>query len=276
VLALGAGTRAQKPASPDLSALLWRVGDQVERFYQRAQSVVCRETVRLQTLGADLLSDGSHVRQLVYELRVGWEPPAGGGVPEASVMRELVSVNNRPPRPRDKPGCMDPKSVSPEPLAMLLPTEQDEYRFTWAGRRRVDGRQAVLLDFRPIAQGAPQIVWKDDCVSVSLPGRFRGRVWVDEETADVLRIDESLTGMFDFRVPREHRKPGVADHMTIERADSSIRYRRVAFDDPEETLMLPASIDTVTIFRNSGAPRVRKTQQFSNYRRFITGGRILP
>ena len=63
--------------------------------------------------------------------------------------------------------------------------------------------------------------------------------------------------------------------MTIERADTSIRYRQVTFQDPEETLLVPSSIDTVTVIRNSGAPRVRKTQRFTDYRRFVTGGRIV-
>jgi hypothetical protein len=39
--------------------------------------------------------------------------------------------------------------------------------------------------------------------------------------------------------------------------------------------MLPASIQTLTVGRNSGAPRTRMTQTFSNYKRFMTGGRIV-
>ena len=69
---------------------------------------------------------------------------------------------------------------------------------------------------------------------------------------------------------------GGSPYMTIERADSSIRYRRVPFTDPDETLMLPSSIDTTTIVRNSGSPRVRISQTFGNYRRFVTGSRIVP
>jgi hypothetical protein len=59
----------------------------------------------------------------------------------------------------------------------------------------------------------------------------------------------------------------------IERADSSIRYRPVAFTDPDETVLLPESIDVVTIFR--GAQSYRISQTFSGYKRFITGGRIV-
>jgi hypothetical protein len=80
--------------------------------------------------------------------------------------------------------------------------------------------------------------------------------------------------MFDVDVPPERRRAPTS-FMTIERSESSIRYKRVAFRDPEEALMLPASIETLTVIRNSGDPRVRKTQVFSNYRRFVTGGRIV-
>jgi hypothetical protein len=112
-------------------------------------------------------------------------------------------------------------------------------------------------------------------VSVDLPGRTQGRVWIDAATDDVLRLDEHLIGMFEFRVPREHSLGGRVPSMAIERADSTIRYRPVAFHDPEETVMLPASIESLTIIRNAGVPRLRTTQTFSNYRRFVTGGRVV-
>jgi hypothetical protein len=266
----------QPPGSGDVAAMLALIGEQVQRYYARAQSIVCIETVRLQQVGADLLADSSRPRRLVYELRVAWEPPSGSeGPPKASVLRQLVKIDGRSPRPKDEPGCMDPKPVSPEPLAMLLPDEQDEYAFKWAGTRRMDGRRVVMIDYRSIVKAPEQITWRDDCVSIELPGRSRGRVWADAATGDVLRLDEHLIGMFEFSVPREHRKPGVAASMLIERADTSIRYKAVAFREPDETVLLPASIDTLTIIRNSGAPRVRKTQTFSEYRRFMTEGRVV-
>lgn len=45
--------------------------------------------------------------------------------------------------------------------------------------------------------------------------------------------------------------------------------------DPDESVMLPVSKETVTVVRNAGSPRVRTSQSFRNYRRFITGGRIV-
>ena len=40
-------------------------------------------------------------------------------------------------------------------------------------------------------------------------------------------------------------------------------------------MMLPASIQSLTIVRNAGVPRFRTTQTFSNYQRFTTGGRVV-
>ena len=158
---------------------------------------------------------------------------------------------------------------------MLLPDQQADYAFRWVGTTRMNGRVLAMLDYRARATAPAEVKWRDDCVSIELPGQSRGRVWADPATGDVLRLDESLAGTFEFRVPNEYRRTGGAPSMIIERADSSIRYRPVTFRDPDETLMLPASVETLQIIRNSGAPRVRKTQVFSKYRRFVTEGRVL-
>jgi hypothetical protein len=63
--------------------------------------------------------------------------------------------------------------------------------------------------------------------------------------------------------------------VVFERLDSSIVFGSVTFTDPDERLTLPISVDSLQVARNAGTPRVRTTQRFSNYRRFITGGRIV-
>jgi hypothetical protein len=74
---------AQKSGSVDLAALLERVGSAVERYYARAQSIICVETVRIQALGFDLIPDASASRQLTYELRVAWADAENGQTPDA-------------------------------------------------------------------------------------------------------------------------------------------------------------------------------------------------
>ena len=275
VVALSAaGQERTDPAA--LSELMTRVGDRIERYYARARSIVCEETVRLQPLGSDLLSDGSHVRELLYELRVAWEAPVEGATPpDATVLRHLITVDGRPPRAGDEPGCLDPRPVSTEPLAMLLPGRQRDFAFTWRETGHTGGRPSVTLDYKSLTPRAPDVTWKGDCVSIELPGRTRGRLWVDRTTAEVLRLDEQLTGPVDIRVPKPQMRYGSPASLIVERADSSIRYHSVTFRDPEETVMLPESIDSVQVIRNSGVPRLRIAQKFSKYRRFITDARIV-
>jgi hypothetical protein len=267
----------QDPPGPAaVPGLMTRVGERVEQYYARARSIVCEEVVRLETLGSDLLSDGSHVRQLVYELRVAWEAATEGTkAPEAKVLRQLISVDGRPPRSGDEPGCLDPKPVSTEPLAMLLSARQREFAFTWRDTGRTAGRPSVSLDYKSMTPKPPDVTWAGPCVNIDLPGRTRGRVWVDRNTAEVLRLDEQLIGWVEIPVPRQQRRPGSAMAFVVERADSSIRYRPIAFHDPDEIVMLPESIESLQVIRNSGVPRLRIVQKFSNYKRFITAGRIV-
>jgi hypothetical protein len=271
---------AQNVGSGDLSALLARIGARVEQYYTRARTIVCVETVTIQPLAHDLTADG-RARRLVYELRVEWEPPRAGGARDGkvgnpgNVVRTLLSIDGRPPGPEEEPGCLDPRAISQEPLAMLLPGRSGEYTFAWGGTSVTGGRPSTRLDYQPREALPPAIEWREDCVTVDPRGRSRGRVWVDAATDDVLRIDEYLAGPVDVPVRAEQVRRNAPMRMIIERADSSIEYRAVTFSDPDETWLLPASIESVTIIRDAGVPRLRTRQLFSDYRRFTTAGRLL-
>jgi hypothetical protein len=191
-------------------------------------------------------------------------------------MRQLVSVNGRVPRPRDQPECTDPPAISPDSLSMLLRHNREKHEFTFAGAAREDRRDSLMIDYRSISRGTPEVVAENTCIRVELPGWSRGRIWIDAASYEVLRLDESLNTMFDFPTPRDLvRRVGAPSNMVLERHDVSIRYREIKFEDPEEILMLPRRADSTTVWRNTGSPRVRITQEFSDYRRFLTGGRIV-
>ena len=134
------GSPCRLPASPnvpvDLAGLLARVGDRVEAYYARAQSIICVETVHLQPMDYNF-APKPHVRRLVYELRVSREQATGtDAAPEANVLRQLRTVDGRPPKPNEEPGCLDPKPVSLDPLSFLLPQHQREYMFSYKGSGR--------------------------------------------------------------------------------------------------------------------------------------------
>ena len=114
-LIVSAGVRGQSAADQTGS----RISNYVSTI-TRAQSIVTDEAVTVQPINRDWSFDG-FARRLVYELRVEWNPSVEGDESPATVTRRLLTVNGRPPRKGDKPECMDPRSVSPEPLAFLLP-----------------------------------------------------------------------------------------------------------------------------------------------------------
>ena len=208
-----------------------RVGDYVERYYARAQSIIVDENVTIQPLGPDLRHDG-FARRLTYELRVEWNPDAADDDSPAKVTRQLIAVNGRPPKPNQEPECLDPRSTSPEPLAFLLPERREKFIFKAAGLGRVGARDAVMIDYRSVKPEEPKVEWKEECVSIDLPGRARGRIWADPETSEILRLDEGIIGLVDITVPRKQQRPGGPTYMTIERADSTIRYRRCVLHRP--------------------------------------------
>jgi hypothetical protein len=265
------------PASPpvDLPGLLARIGERVEAYFARAQSILCVETVRLQPMDLNF-GGGIHIRKLVYELRVSWDPTTGDTVPEANVLRQLMSIDGRPPKPNEEPGCLDPKPVSLDPLSFLLPHHQAEYKFTYKGSGRTNGRAAVMIDYGPVGSPPAEIKWNESCVSINVPARTTGRLWVDTATGDVLRIDETVRGPYDIEVPASERRRGANSWLTLDRADSSIRYRAVAFNDPEELVLLPESIELMSVIRGGGVPRLLIKQDFTGYQRFVTGARVIP
>ncbi len=57
--------------------------------------------------------------------------------------------------------------------------------------------------------------------------------------------------------------------------DTSIRFKAVTFTDPDEVILLPASMSSLQITRGAGTPRLRTTTEYVNYQRFLTAGRIV-
>jgi hypothetical protein len=112
-------------------------------------------------------------------------------------------------------------------------------------------------------------------VSIPLEGRTRGRIWIDAETDHVLRLEEHLVGMVDVRVPREYTRANGQSWMSLERSDFTVQYAPVHFSDPDETLVLPASMESLRVFRGSGVSRMRITQTYSGYKRFLTNSRMI-
>jgi hypothetical protein len=270
------------PGLPDPAALAAAVGERVAAYYQRAQRLVCLERSIVIPIDAHWSIQGM-ARTVESDLRVETDAADGEALPEARVTREVRRINGREPRARDRTdrsGCTDPTPVSPEPLAFLLRTQRDEYRFTAVRDGRERNRAALILDFAS-AQRRSRVeliedeYGHDDCFDWKGPLAIAGRLWVDAVTYDVLRLDRHVAGPTDVSVPRPlQRKYLFGPWVTIERDDLTLRYMEVAFTDPDEIMLLPESMESTTVMRGD-LQSVRRTQAFSGYRRFLTRGRVI-
>jgi hypothetical protein len=266
---------------PDLTTLLRIVGDRVANYYHRAQSVICMERSTVQPIDRNWSFQG-FARTVESELHVELDAASGTGLPDARVVRGIQRVNGRPPRESDRKsrnGCTDPNPLSPEPLAFLLPPQRDAYRFTSIRRGRERNRAALIIDFTSVDRTSrPELVederGHDDCFDWKGPVATRGQVWVDAETYDVLRIDRGIAGPVDVRVPaRLQRRYQFDAYLVLDRDEVSLRFRPVAFTDPDEVLLLPETIESMTVVRG-GLQSHRRTETYSGYRRFLTEGRV--
>jgi hypothetical protein len=248
--------------------LLARVGDYVERYYARAQTIVATETVTVQPVSRSLEAEGPP-RRLINDVRIEWA--AQGAQPRA--VRELISADGPRLGPRGQPDCLDPRSFTLEPLAFLLPSNRETVRLSIGRIDTIGGSRAQRIDYQPRAVESPRVRWDGKCGWIDTFGRTRGSVWVNPVTGAVLRFEERLRGRVNLPGPEGDAN---APEFVAERADTTIDYEIVAFSDPDELLLLPSRVESVTFIRNSGVPRVRVTRTFTDYRRFLTAGRVLP
>jgi hypothetical protein len=241
---------------------------------------MCLEKVTAQAISNDLSGSG-FARVLEYDLRVelaSIDDPDGA---EANFVRELKKINGRVPRPRDvndRNSCLDPNPLTPEPLSFLLARNRAEYLFTWAGFGKGKDQNTIMIDYRPRQVDKPEFIederGREDCFQLSLPVERQGRVYVDAQSFDVVKIEQHLKSRVEVRVPlKQQRVKNLPDWIVVDRFDWVIRYKPVSFQDPDETLLLPASSEQVAVLR--GAQSNRKTQVFSGYRRFLTAGRVV-
>jgi hypothetical protein len=272
---------AAPQAPSDIEALIAHVGERVAEYYRRVQRLICVEKSVVQPIQTNGSPDG-FARTVESDLRVEFEAADGDTLLDATVIRDTRRINGRAPRERDKKdrsGCTDPNPLSPEPLAFLLQTHRGEYRFTSLRRGKERDRAVLVVDFmstnrKSKAELVQDERGHDDCFDWKGPIATSGRVWVDEQTHEVLRVDRRLAGPVDIRVSsRLQRQYHLSAWVVLERDDQTLRYKPIAFTYPDEVLLLPESIESLTVVR-SGLQSTRRSETFSSYRRFLTSGRL--
>lgn len=259
-----ADARAQPSA--DLARILAGLAERTQQYYDRFISIICTETVETQDLRFNLAPVG-RPRITVYELSVvrdAREPDDAA----FRVERTLQSVNGRAARKNQRAECTDPKTGTPEPLGFLLATNQSRYRFSIA-EAKGGPPGAHALDFVESPPERVRVRWEGSCFEAE-GGGHQGRVWFDPTTYDVFQVDLRLSKPFVIPLPNGYF--GIRPAIRVERSEMTLRFSRVEFQQPDESVLLPHSIDTLHVLR--GAPSLRIHQQLGNYRRFLTKAEI--
>jgi hypothetical protein len=260
-----AAVNAQAPQSQpgELAAILGGLAARTRQYYDRFISIICTETAHQQDLKSNLAPTGKP-RVTVYELSVTRDPDSKNDS-DFRVERTLLSVNGRPARKNQTPGCTDPKTGTPEPLAFLLAENQARFRFSLNAAATGGPAGTRAIDFIQTPPDRVKVKWVGNCFDAEGGGQV-GRVWFDPQTFDVLQVDARLSQPFAVPVPSGIF--GAQPAIRVERSEVTMRFARVKFEKPDEVVLLPESIDTLTVFR--GVPSLRTSQKLSNFRRFLS------
>jgi hypothetical protein len=244
--------------------------------------VICVERSTVQPVESNLSSAG-FARTVESEMRLAPDAPEGDPMEDINVLRDIRRINGRAPRERDRKdrsGCTDPSPLSTEPVGFLLPAHLAEYRFTSMREAKDKDRPTLVIDFTSAARTSRlELVGEagghDDCFDWSGPLATSGRIWVDAGTHDVLRVDRHLSGPVDVRVSWTlQREYNFGAWITLDRDDLTMHFAPVAFTNPDEVILLPESVESLTLVRG-GLQSTRRTETFTDYRRFVTAGRIV-
>lgn len=270
VLGSGFGAGFDVRAQATDAALLERVGQYVERYYERALTLLATETIVVQPLARDML-DEAYAWELVNEVRIEPDPADATHV---MMIRELVRARRPALGPQEFGTCLESRLQAPDPLAFLLPARQGRYQYTIPRLDTTSSVQAQRVDYAPVTRQQPVVEWQGRCGNIRSPGGMRGSIWIDADTGSVLRLEARLPESVKIIGPLEpgRRTPRT---FTLERHDTTIEYDRVRFTEPDETVLLPRRIASIQRVRNAGVPEVRVTRTFTDYRRFLTNGRAI-
>ncbi|HEU4593553.1 MAG TPA: hypothetical protein VFS10_00190 [Pyrinomonadaceae bacterium] len=264
-----------------LELILARVGERVEQYLGGMFSLSFKEVLRREVLKEDLTPKGKS-KEYVFDNVVLREQRAGDGREfYGRALRRLRTVDGKPVKPskqkEELSKCGAPRASYADPLTFLLPKLQAQQVFTYEAEEVLRGRRVHRLGHvrrEPVKPGTRS---EDGCLYAW--GEYKGTVWVDAENFDVLQTSTRLAGEFDFESPplftAGFARFGPKRKMRFERSEHTTRFSRVRFREPEQELLLPESSETLNVIRNGREPRVRHTQSFEDYRRFVSDVKII-
>lgn len=266
----------QKATAGDerLARILERVGERVEQYQAGLFHIAFTETLRHEELRKDMTPKKSE--EFVFDTVVLREElSADGDDYYPRTVRRLKTVDGKPAKGRG--GRQAAAGMNVSSLNFLLPKNRKLFEFSLEGEEKVEGRAAYRLRMLRPGEGEPRVEWRRRLVGmsfrVSAPTVYT--IWVDAENFDVLRLESRLAEPFEFDSPRAFGPFGPSRRLRYTTQDYAVRFRRVQFKDPEQTLLVPESAEWLTIIEGARKPRTRATLRFSGYRRFHSDVKVV-
>jgi hypothetical protein len=278
VLVLGAqgAARAQAGGGTDerLARILERAGESVERYQKGLFRIAFTEVLRNEELSKDMTP--RKAKEFVYDSVVVREQLSEGKddyLPKT--VRRLKTVDGKPAK---ESAAIEGFMPNVTALGFLLQRSRKLFQFTLDGEESLGGRKAYRIRTQRPGQGEPKAEWEGMSFHVFAPTEFI--FWVDAESFDVLQVATHLIAPFEFDSPHVFNagplgRFGPTRRLRYAREDTTIRFRRVQFKDPEQVLLVPDSAEWLTVIEGAKHPRLRTTLRCTDYRRFRADVKVI-
>lgn len=266
--------------------LLERVGERIQKYQDAMFSIAFTEILQQQQLRSDGTAKDKP-KEFVYDsVVVSRASAVNKEISFPLITRTLKTVDGKPTEQKnlkERSKCTDtnPQPAYGDPLNFLLPKNQNNFTFSYAGEADLDGRKtAILLINQPPASEPVKIIDKGNCFYLSRGLRRQGKIWIDLNTFDVVQIQWQLAESFTGKIPFGVAKFGIfpllrpAREISYDKQEFTMRFRAVTFQNPEQILWLPSSSESVWILKGAGIEGFRTTTEYARYKRFLTSVEI--
>ena len=225
---------------------LLRARKLIDKFFEQTSNVVCKENVAQTLVGKN--GKPMYREESVFEYQLQSSSQSGS-------LRLVESRDVRKAAFRDPSKTLLITNGFTNMLLILHGNYEPSYVFEPVGEEQFNGRTLVKIHFKPVAGASSPAAIQMSSHNYALP--MKGDVWIDSESAVVVKLTTSLDGNLD--------------DLGLHNLRSEIHYSAVQFHDPEEAYWMPAS---AVIDVETPKQHWRNVHRFSDFRRFRATVRV--
>lgn len=269
-----------------LEILMEKIGQTAQKNLESVVNVVFTEIVRQQRLKADASPTGKP-KKFVYESIVSNPISKANSTNYNPIFtRTLKSIDGKPVNGQfalEDSKCeeINPQSAYDNPLGFLLPKNQSKYIFSYGGETDLEENKTIIIT---VAEKPPvepvTVVEKNDCLFLSRPLQMKGKIWINGKTFEVVKIQWQQAENYSATIPKKVVKSGIIPlirpKITInyEAQDFTMSFRRVKFQNPDQTILLPYFSESMWINRGAKLAGMRTRIDYTQYRLFKTNVKV--